>query len=168
MSANTRQDHVWGLTTNDGWLEARIKRSMQPAEMRATTEQTVHSWVKQFHVSADARQAFHVTLARCRSENIAAALVLMPEASWFRAITPPEGEPRLCAFLDNLAHDFGISVIDRCSGLVPGRRVFPRWPSSARGRGRPLHGAIWPRSAAPSDRISALNASDRRGYNRSG
>ena len=93
MSANTRQDHIWGLTTADGWLEARMKGSMQPAAMRATTEETVRSWVQRFHVSADARQAFHATLARCRAENIGAVLILMPEASWFRAITPPEGEP---------------------------------------------------------------------------
>ena len=112
MSANTRQDHIWGLTTADGWLEARMKGSMAPAEVRTTTEGTVHSWVQRFHVSADARQAYHVTLARCRTEHIAAALVLMPEASWFRAITPLEGEPKLRAFLDNLAGDFGISVIN--------------------------------------------------------
>jgi hypothetical protein len=112
MSANTRQDHIWGLTTADGWLEARQKRSMQPTSMRATTEETVRSWVQRFHVSADARQAFHATLARCRAENIGAALILMPEASWFRAITPAEGEPTLRAFIDNLAHDFGVFVID--------------------------------------------------------
>ena len=36
----------------------------------------------------------------------------MPESSWFRAITPPEGEPRLRAFLDDLAREFHVSVID--------------------------------------------------------
>ena len=44
--------------------------------------------------------------------NIGAVLILMPEASWFRAITPPEGEPKLRPFIDNLAHDFGVFVID--------------------------------------------------------
>jgi hypothetical protein len=112
MSANTRQDHIWGLTTDDGWLEARRKGSMQPGEVRATTRETVRSWVQRFHVSADARQAFHVTLARCRAENIGAALILMPEASWFRAITPPEGEPKLQAFLATLSRDFGVFVVD--------------------------------------------------------
>ena len=58
------------------------------------------------------------SLERCRAEGIAAAVVLMPEPSEFRALYRAETEEQLQGFLAELSRDYGAAVFD-------GRRWSP-------------------------------------------
>ncbi len=59
-----------------------------------------------------AAAALRDTLAVCRAEGIPVALVLLPEATEFRAMYPPEAEAKLAAFLAGLTAEFGCPVTD--------------------------------------------------------
>ena len=132
MSANTRQDHIWGLTTADGWLEARMKGSMQPTAMRhdrrngAQLGPAIPCLGRR--PASVSRYARPLPRGAHRSRTCPHAGSIL-----VRAITPPGGESLLRLVPRQFVPRFR-RFRNRCSGLVPGRGVFFGWPSSARSR----------------------------------
>jgi hypothetical protein len=57
-------------------------------------------------------KALRMTLERLQSEQIRTAIVLMPEASWFRGALPADRAARLREFAQNLSDEFGVLLID--------------------------------------------------------
>src|SRR5262249_25747976 len=65
-----------------------------------------------FHLSNTAVQAMNDLLALCRQERIPVALVLMPEAGFFRAMYSPTPRTGLDAFITELSRRWEVPVVD--------------------------------------------------------
>src|SRR5581483_9834485 len=51
-------------------------------------------------------------LATCRQEGIAAGLVVLPEARWFRDLYPPAARAEVADYLGRLGRECQVPVID--------------------------------------------------------
>lgn len=108
-----RQDFIWSHIDECGWLEAPAPRS--EAEAQSNRERTMRDdgpQMRRFRIAPDSDRALRLTLDRCRDEQIAAAIVLMPEATWFRAFYAGNGDRQLRDYSAGLGRDFGVPLID--------------------------------------------------------
>lgn len=83
-----------------------------------------------FHLSATAAQAMDDLLALCRREQIPVALVLMPEASHFRAMYSPTPRAGLDAFIGDLSRRWNVPIVDtrawlEDAGFWDGHHLIP-------------------------------------------
>ncbi len=76
--------------------------------------------LQRFHLGAKPTQAMHDLLARCRRENIAVALVLMPVTNEFRELIPAEGRAELDNLVAKLSSRYGAHLIDASDWLDNG------------------------------------------------
>lgn len=105
-----RHDYVWTNTDAGGWLE--MPPATDPAAARAHAAEVDGAAMRQFTVHPDGDRAIRQTLARCASETIGAAVVLMPEAAWFRELYRGDAEQRLRSYAATLERECGVPVID--------------------------------------------------------
>jgi hypothetical protein len=75
-------------------------------------------YLDQFVLGGPGVEALRELLARCRSDGVAAALVLMPEGPAFRSWYPPQTLEQIQTFLGGLQHDFGVPVVDARTWLM--------------------------------------------------
>jgi hypothetical protein len=99
-----RHDFVWTHTDRGGWLAA------PPAAGGRGGHEGVA--MRGFAVHPDSDRAVRQTVARCRAEGIGAAVVLMPEAAWFRELYRGDAEDRLRDYAARLGRECGVPVID--------------------------------------------------------
>ena len=59
----------------------------------------------------------HDLLTRCRRENIAVALVVMPVTTEFKSLINPQGQEALANFVVELRGRYGVEVIDAADWL---------------------------------------------------
>lgn len=104
-----RHDFVWTNTDPGGWLE--VQPPADPAIARGHGEAEAAA-MRGFTVHPDSDRALRQTLARCAAERIGAAVVLMPEAAWFRELYRGDAEARLRDYAARLGRDCGVPVID--------------------------------------------------------
>jgi hypothetical protein len=105
-----RHDYVWTHTDASGWLE--VPPPIDAAAVRAHAAAVDGAAMRQFSVHPDGDRAMRQTLARCAAEGIGVAVVLMPEASWFRDLYRGEADDRLRAYAATLERECGVPVID--------------------------------------------------------
>jgi hypothetical protein len=104
-----RQDYAWTAGDADGWLPAPSPRdAAHAAALRDEKVRTEGSALRAFHIDPAADRALGASVARCRAEGIPVALVLMPEASWYRALLPADGRARLREWVVG----FGVPVVN--------------------------------------------------------
>jgi hypothetical protein len=65
-----------------------------------------------FRLGGTGAQALRALLDRCRQEGLAAALVLMPEGTDFRAFYTPEAWGQIHGFLDGLSNEYHVPLIN--------------------------------------------------------
>jgi hypothetical protein len=107
-----RQDWSWGCDAA-GWVRAEggpTPEQRRAGEERARTEYT--DLLADFRPGGAGCRALRELLDVCRRERIPAALVLLPEATGFRAMYPPQARARTDALLAGLGRDYGVAVID--------------------------------------------------------
>lgn len=92
-----RQDYAWTHGDADGWLPAPPPRDA--AALREQMERTEGATLRTFRIAPAAGRAVRASIARCRAEGIPVALVLMPEASWYRAFLSADGQATLRTWL---------------------------------------------------------------------
>ena len=73
---------------------------------------TLEAAVQQIAIAPESEQALRLTLERCQAEGIGAAIVLMPEAAWFRELLSSAGEGRVQALVADVSREFAVPVID--------------------------------------------------------
>jgi hypothetical protein len=97
-----------------GWNHFFVAE-VTPEHRRYFTACTINQYrhfVGDFHLSKTAVQAMNDLLALCRQERIPIALVLMPEAGFFRAMYSPTPRTGLDAFVADLSHRWEVPVVD--------------------------------------------------------
>jgi hypothetical protein len=91
-------------------------RRPPPQEMRdsglARTREQYQQIVATLHPGGLSCQALNDLLALCRREKIASALVLMPEGPVLRSWYSPQGWREFLTFLQNVAGEYGIPIIN--------------------------------------------------------
>jgi hypothetical protein len=107
-----RQDYCWACTSRTGWLAPLSATGERGQTLRARMEADARAQMLAFQIGPAAQRALRLTLSRCRAEGIGTAVVMMPEASWFRGLTPPDAEQRLQELIAELTREFGVPVID--------------------------------------------------------
>jgi hypothetical protein len=123
-----RQDFVWSSTDRWGWLPSHTPQTASANAGLAGHDLTA---MQQHTIHPQSARALRMTLERLRSEGIATAIVLMPEASWFRGALPADRAARLREFAQNLSDEFGVLLIDArdwCSDdefLPDGHHLLP-------------------------------------------
>jgi hypothetical protein len=104
-----RQDFVWSSTDHWGWLASHVPQTaaanagLASQDLTAMREHTIHP---------ESARAVRMTLERLSAEHIEAAIVLMPEASWFRGAMPPDRAAKLSEFARSLSDENGVLLID--------------------------------------------------------
>jgi hypothetical protein len=130
--------HDWSRCADEaGWSEPEPSVSKERWALG-----TVHAWgeygalLQHFRPGGPAAAALRDSLATCSQAGIPVALVLMPEATIFRAFYGPGSDERLLVFLSVLRQEFGVPVIDARPWvddgdfrdthhlLLPGAKVF--------------------------------------------
>ncbi|MHB1423844.1 MAG: DUF1574 family protein [Gemmataceae bacterium] len=89
--------------------------NITPQERRRLTDDARRRYaasLQHFRIAADADHALRELLGMCRSQGIAVALFLMPEAEAFRAWYPPAARDSLMDYLDRLQREFAVPLID--------------------------------------------------------
>jgi hypothetical protein len=104
-----RADYVWTHTDSGGWLE--LPPPADPAAVRAHAAGD-GAVMRAFRVHPDSDRAVRQLVARCRAEGIEPALLLMPEAEWFREFYRGTADTELRAYAVRLARESGVPVID--------------------------------------------------------
>jgi hypothetical protein len=100
-----RHDFVWKHTDSGGWLEAPSAGAGSRAEHEGIA-------MRGFAVHPDSDRAVRQTLSRCQAEGIAAAVMLMPEAAWFRELYRGDADNRLRAYAAQLERECAVPLID--------------------------------------------------------
>jgi hypothetical protein len=105
----------WSRTTDEhGWSTPMVE-SVTPAEYKAGLGRSAGEYLAilwDMHPGGGAARALADLLALCRQNGIPVRLVLMPEASDFRAFYSPATAQRLYAFLHRLCAAYGCGLID--------------------------------------------------------
>ena len=107
-----RQDWAW-CCDDAGWV--RSDSQPTPTQRQAAEEHARQEYaylLADFRPGEPACRALREVLDVCRRENVPAALVLMPEATTFRAMYSPQSRARTDALLADLGRDCGVRVID--------------------------------------------------------
>ncbi|QJW95358.1 hypothetical protein [Frigoriglobus tundricola] len=99
------------MTDAHGWLPPAGGPGPDP-QAGARTVAAYRDTLRDWRPGAAPAAALRDTLALCRAEHIDVALVLMPEASMFRALSPPVVQRRLSEFLAGTSAAFGCRLID--------------------------------------------------------
>ena len=105
----------WGRTPDpNGWNASNVAAVTDEERARgvAQADREYRAVLRYDLPAGPAAAALRDTLAVCRAEGIPVALVLLPEATEFRAMYPPEAEAKLAAFLAGLTAEFGCPVTD--------------------------------------------------------
>ena len=104
-----RQDFVWSSTDRLGWLASHVPQTAAANARLASQDLTA---MRDHTIHPQSARAMRMTLDRLRSEQIDSAVVLMPEASWFRDAMPSDRAAQLSEFARSLSDEFGVPVID--------------------------------------------------------
>jgi hypothetical protein len=107
-----RQDWAWGCD-DAGWL--RAVAGPAPGQGRAWGERARTEYgdlLADFRPGGTGCRALRELLDVCRRERIPAALVLLPEATCFRAIYSPQAQARTDALLAEFRRDYGVAALD--------------------------------------------------------
>jgi hypothetical protein len=107
-----RQDWAWGCD-DAGWV--RAEGGLTPEQRRAGEERGHGQYaalLADFRPGGPACRALRELLEVCRRERIPVALVVLPEASDFRALYPPQARERADVLLADLAREHGVPVLD--------------------------------------------------------
>jgi hypothetical protein len=113
VPADRRADYVWTNTDPSGWLALPDPPGGTPsADVRARTEALAGDMLRHLTVAPASERALRDTLARCRDAGIGAAVVLMPEASWFRDLLPRDNDRMVRSMASALGRDFNVPVVD--------------------------------------------------------
>jgi hypothetical protein len=113
VPADRRADYVWTNTDPTGWLALPESSGGTPsADVRARTVAVAGDMLRQLTVSPESERALRNSLARCRSAGIGAAVVLMPEASWFRELLPPANDRMVRSMTSAIGRDFDVPIVD--------------------------------------------------------
>ncbi|MFO0809786.1 MAG: hypothetical protein U0746_14280 [Gemmataceae bacterium] len=104
-----RQDYAWTAGDDDGWLPAPVPRDAGHAsELRTAMAGTEGAALAAFRIDPAADHALRASLQLCQSKGTPVAVLLMPEASWYRAFLAADGEKALYAYASGL----GVPLID--------------------------------------------------------
>ncbi len=104
-----RQDYAWTAGDADGWLPAPPPHdAAHTTALREQMGRTEGEALRTFRIDPAANRALAASVARCRAEGVPVALVLMPEASWYRAQLSEDGRATLRVWVAG----FGVPVID--------------------------------------------------------
>jgi hypothetical protein len=108
-----RHDYVWNNTDPNGWLEIPPPRNREEAvaaDARAAQIDGPH--MRHFAIHPETDRAIRLTLQRLRADGIPTAMIMMPEASWFRDLLPMKADAILQQYLAGLEREFGFPIID--------------------------------------------------------
>jgi hypothetical protein len=96
-----------------GWLERQPARTAEERCRYADLAQRQYGeCFGEYHLAGGPARALHDLLDRCSRAGIPAALVLMPEASEFRALYPQPVREGIERFVSDLGREKGVPVID--------------------------------------------------------
>jgi hypothetical protein len=113
MAWAARQDYVWTHIDSAGWLACPPPRTVVEADaLREKVTAGDGEKLRHFALAPDSVEALCLTLGRCRSNGISAAVILMPEAGWYRELLPADGNRLVEALAANLGSEFAVPVID--------------------------------------------------------
>jgi hypothetical protein len=108
-----REDFHRENTAADGWLTIPpATTELQIREARERMTRDVSGQLGHFVIAPDSERALRLSLEQCRAEGIGAAVVLMPEASWFRELLSPAGERQVQKLVAAVGHEFTVPAID--------------------------------------------------------
>ncbi len=99
------------MTDAHGWLPPAGGPGPDP-QAGAHTVAAYRDTLRDWRPGAAPAAALRDALTLCRAEHIDVALVLMPEASMFRMLSPPAVQQRLSSFLAGMGAEFGCRLID--------------------------------------------------------
>ena len=99
------------MTDSHGWLPPAGGPGPDPQAV-ARTVAAYRDTFRDWRPGAVPAAALRDALALCCEKHIDVALVLMPEASMFRALSPPVVNQRLSSFLTGMSAEFGCRSID--------------------------------------------------------
>jgi hypothetical protein len=109
-----RQDHLWAEVESSGWMPC-------PSTLQSRTDFAAHvekarqlyaPCFERFHVSPLPDRCLRKLLDDCRREGIPAALVVMPETSYFRSWFSPAFRSRINAYLEDLSRSYQVPLFD--------------------------------------------------------
>jgi hypothetical protein len=104
----------WQRMDRSGWL-LRQGLGEEPQECRRRADHTYGQFapaLRDFVQSEESDRALRETLALCREEGIAAALLFMPETREFQGWYPPAVREQVDAYLARLSGEYGVALID--------------------------------------------------------
>jgi hypothetical protein len=107
-----RQDWAWGCD-DAGWICTPVGPT--PEQRRAGADRARQEYadlLADFRPGGPACRALRELLDVCRRERIPAALLLMPEATSFRALYAGPARERVDALVTRLGRDYGVPVVD--------------------------------------------------------
>jgi hypothetical protein len=115
----------------DGWWSPRA--TVSDADRARLTEHYHKVYaprLARFAIRPTPDRALRDLLATCRREGIRAAVVVLPEGDGFRALYPPEALRRVDAYLDRLAAEERVPVVDARNwvgdeGFSDGHHLLP-------------------------------------------
>jgi hypothetical protein len=108
-----RHDYIWSNTDPKGWLEIPSPRNREEASAAdARVAQIDGPHIRHFAIHPETDRAIRLTLQRLRADGIATAMIMMPEATWFRELLPMKCDAVLQQYIAGLEREFGIHVID--------------------------------------------------------
>jgi hypothetical protein len=112
---SSRQDELWEQLAADGWWTypaAAEKAGPVERHRRSAAVRAQLGGLDGFQVSAFPDRCLREVLEICRREGIGVALVMMPEASEFRAWYPPGADGAIRTYAERLRADYQVPVID--------------------------------------------------------
>jgi hypothetical protein len=105
----------WAYTLDDsGWVKSPVSRGT-PERYRQSVENARREYggyFVNFKIKGPSTGALRELLDQCRSAEVPAALVLMPEGSEFRSLYVPAVWAQMQSFLDQLSHEYAAPVIN--------------------------------------------------------
>ena len=105
----------WGRTPDPNGWNASNQTEVSEEERARGIASTANEYRDVFRHDIPAGPAVAAPrdlLTLCRSERIAVALVVLPEATTFRTLYPPHTEQKLSQFLADLTTEFGCTLTD--------------------------------------------------------
>ena len=106
--------HLFAEFDDHGWnvMPAEVRTPQRYQSALETARREYASLLADFKLGGASCQALSEILTICRREQIAAALVLMPEGDEFRSWYPRAADNEIDSFLADLGRQFSVPVID--------------------------------------------------------
>lgn len=104
--------HPWSVLSDYGWFPATPVSAEQRQRGIENANHEYAAMLREYRVTEPADRAMHNLLLLCQAERIEMALLVMPEASEFRAQYSPAARRHFNEYMERLSREFRLAVYD--------------------------------------------------------